>query len=114
MNLISATSKAALEDYIGQVNTAQRVAIKPRVLDPKVHNKAVLDNKFTNFVSLIPTDDKTNVKVLAILIDFPDLPYDNNQLTAEDTPMYYSDYSQAHYQKMLFNDTSTRDHRVNR
>lgn len=99
--------QAALEDYIGQVNTAQRVAIKPRVLDPaKVHNKAVLDNKFTNFVSLNPTDDKTNVKVLAILIDFPDLPYDNNQLTAEDTPMYYSDYSQAHYQQMLFNDTS--------
>ena len=44
----------------------------------------------------------SQVKVLAILIDFPNLKYDNNGLTASDTDMYYSDYSAEHYQGLLF------------
>lgn len=42
------------------------------------------------------------VKVLGVLIDFPDLPHDNNRLSASDTPMYYPDYPTSHYQNMMF------------
>lgn len=48
------------------------------------------------------TDISKTVKVLAILIDFPDLPHDNNRLSAGDTSMYYPSYSQAHYQDLMF------------
>ncbi len=50
----------------------------------------------------------TNANVLAILIDFPDLPYNANRLSRDDTEMYYADYSRQHYSDMLFNvDTFT-------
>ena len=45
------------------------------------------------------------VKVLGVLIDFPDLPHDNNRLSASDTPMYYPNYPTAHYQNMMFSTT---------
>ncbi|QOL25335.1 immune inhibitor A [Thalassotalea sp. LPB0316] len=47
----------------------------------------------------------TTVKVLAIMIDFPDLPYNDNRLSASDTDMYYSDYSAEHYNDLLFSQT---------
>ncbi len=47
----------------------------------------------------------TTVKVLAIMVDFPDLPYNDNRLSANDTDMYYDDYSQAHYNDLLFSQT---------
>ncbi|MFY8327392.1 immune inhibitor A domain-containing protein [Pseudoalteromonas sp. ZZD1] len=52
--------------------------------------------------ALLPTDTKTTVKVLAILVDFPDLPYNDNGLEISDTAMYYNDYDVQHYQQMLF------------
>ncbi len=42
------------------------------------------------------------VNILAVLIDFPDLPYDDNRLTSSDSNMYYSDYNRAHYQQLIF------------
>jgi immune inhibitor A len=45
------------------------------------------------------------VKVLGVLIDFPDLPHDNNRLSASDTPMYYPNYPTSHYQNMMFSTT---------
>ena len=43
--------------------------------------------------------------VLSVLIDFPDLPYDNNRLSSSDTNMYYSDYNVQHYQQLQFSTT---------
>jgi len=43
------------------------------------------------------------VKVLALLVDFPDLKYNENRLSSSDTAMYYDDYSVEHYNSMLFN-----------
>ncbi|MDQ7051104.1 MAG: immune inhibitor A, partial [Enterobacterales bacterium] len=45
------------------------------------------------------------VKVLSVLIDFPDLPFDNNRLTSSDTAMYYSSYSVDHYRQLMFSAT---------
>ncbi|KDC54800.1 immune inhibitor A domain-containing protein [Pseudoalteromonas sp. S3431] len=53
--------------------------------------------------SLVPDQSVNDVKVLAILIDFPDLKHDDNQLVEQDTDMFYADYSTEHYQQMLFN-----------
>jgi immune inhibitor A len=44
----------------------------------------------------------TQVKVLAILIDFPDLPYNNNRLEVGDTDLFYSEYSAEHYRNLLY------------
>jgi immune inhibitor A len=48
---------------------------------------------------------KRTDKVLAVLIDFPDLPWDDNQLTPEHTGMYYDSYHSSHYQDLLFSPT---------
>jgi len=45
------------------------------------------------------------VKILAVLVDFPDLPYNDNRLTNSDTNMYYSDYPTSHYQDLVFSHT---------
>ncbi|CAM4113271.1 immune inhibitor A domain-containing protein [Shewanella denitrificans] len=45
------------------------------------------------------------VKVLAVLIDFPDLPYNANGLKAGDTDMFYSSYPPSHYKNLLFSTT---------
>ncbi len=50
----------------------------------------------------VDSDVTKTVHVLAILIDFPDLPHDNNRLTPADTSMYYDDYTIEHYQGLLF------------
>ncbi|MFD2177666.1 immune inhibitor A domain-containing protein [Veronia pacifica] len=43
-------------------------------------------------------------KVLALLIDFPDLPHDDNKITPEMTGMYYPEYPVTHYDGLLFGD----------
>jgi immune inhibitor A len=45
---------------------------------------------------------KKTVKVLGVLIDFPDLPYNANRLKLGDTDMYYASYPRSHYQNLLF------------
>lgn len=49
--------------------------------------------------------DTKTVKVLTVLVDFPDLPHDENRLTAQDTAMFYSDYNVAHYRDLMFSTT---------
>ncbi|MBD3654369.1 immune inhibitor A domain-containing protein [Kangiella sp.] len=45
------------------------------------------------------------VKVLAVLIDFPDLPHNDNGLSSGDTDMYYSSYPASHYDGLMFSET---------
>lgn len=52
-----------------------------------------------------PNDVSKTVKVLVVLIDFPDLPHDDNGLTAADTEMYFNDYPTSHYNELLFSQT---------
>jgi len=64
------------------------------------------DNEFSklsqnNLIKTKKAAPKT-VKVLTILIDFPDLPYNNNRLTSADTGMFYSDYNVDHYRQTMF------------
>ncbi|MDF9399354.1 immune inhibitor A domain-containing protein [Vibrio sp. 1180_3] len=45
---------------------------------------------------------KRTDKVLALLVDFPDLSWNDNKLTNEHTEMLYTSYEPAHYQDLLF------------
>ncbi|WP_285163832.1 immune inhibitor A domain-containing protein [Shewanella goraebulensis] len=56
-------------------------------------------------VAFADSDIKKAVNVLAVLVDFPDLPYNDNRLTSADTGMYYSNYSVEHYEDILFSKT---------
>ena len=59
-----------------------------------------------SLLQTLPAKDvETTVKVLAVLVDFNDLKHNNNGLTDSDTNMFYSDYSTAHYNKLLFSST---------
>ncbi|AQS40597.1 M6 family metalloprotease domain-containing protein [Shewanella psychrophila] len=55
--------------------------------------------------TLADADITKTVKVLGILIDFPDLPFDNNRLSASDTPMFYANYPVSHYNDLMFSTT---------
>ncbi|CAM4183678.1 immune inhibitor A domain-containing protein [Shewanella aquimarina] len=71
-----------------------------------MRQKAQQKARVMSFVTPQADADVTKtVKVLGVLIDFPDLPHDNNRLTAADTPMYYSSYPVAHYQDLMFSTT---------
>lgn len=53
-------------------------------------------------VFALDVSQKRTDKVLALLIDFPDLPWDDNKLTKEHTEMLYDSYEPHHYQNLLF------------
>lgn len=50
-------------------------------------------------------NNKRTDKVLAVLVDFPDLPWNENRLTEEHTEMLYDSYQPSHYQELLFSDS---------
>ncbi|MCG7499788.1 immune inhibitor A [Vibrio sp. Of7-15] len=69
--------------------------------------KAIQHEKGMHKASVFALDigQKRTDKVLALLVDFPDLTWDNNKLTAEHTEMLYDNYSPEHYQDLLFSDS---------
>lgn len=52
--------------------------------------------------SAIASDVTKTVKVLAVLVDFPNLKFSSSGLSASDTDMYYASYPADHYQDLLF------------
>lgn len=55
--------------------------------------------------TLADADITKTVKVLGILIDFPDLPFNDNRLSASDTAMFYPNYPTSHYNDLMFSTT---------
>lgn len=53
-------------------------------------------------VMLADEDVTKTVKVLGVLVDFPDLRHNDNRLVSADTDMFYNSYSVSHYQNLLF------------
>lgn len=68
-----------------------------------------LKQKHQAIVKGVTTQQKTinnkTVKVLAVLIDFPDLPHNDNRLSSGDTEMYYDSYPVSHYDDLMFSET---------
>lgn len=84
----------------------------PNVEVKAEHNRAKLikaskssASQAANGLALADTDITKTVKVLAVLIDFPDLPYNANKLKAADTDMFYTSYPVSHYKNLLFSPT---------
>lgn len=80
----------------GKQALEQRARVLKTIEKQKGHQKASV---FALDISTKRTD-----KVLALLIDFPDLPWNDNRLTKEHTEMLYASYNPPHYQDLLFSD----------
>jgi len=102
-----AEKQAALSEYLQRTkNGAYRQPPLLKSLEARAQrNKNQL--KANVKVQAVETKLAVNktVKVLAVLIDFPDLPYDNNGLISGDTGMYYDTYPASHYDDMIFSDS---------
>ncbi|MBR9729300.1 immune inhibitor A domain-containing protein [Shewanella intestini] len=90
------------------IQRSQNGGYQPIALEKKA--QALRQNqkksKTVRNMSIIADKDITKtVKVMAVLVDFPDLPYDNNGLSAADTGMFYNSYPSSHYQDLLFSQT---------
>jgi immune inhibitor A len=108
-DLTSDELEASYNEYVNNQSPVQ-VALKngfsqlSRLSTYNPIQKGLLSSQQSSFSAGLTPDDRVNtVKVLTILVDFPDLKHDENQLTPQDTDMFYTDYSPDHYQQMLFN-----------
>ncbi|RPA42463.1 M6 family metalloprotease domain-containing protein [Shewanella vesiculosa] len=101
--------QAAVDAFVsrGRHTTFKPAAIEVKAEQLRVKRAAQKNTKSAQYVAannkvLADQDITKTVKVLAVLVDFPDLPHDANQLKAGDSDMYYSSYPAAHYQQLLF------------
>ncbi|MFT5789703.1 MAG: immune inhibitor A [Shewanella sp.] len=98
-----AEKNQAVEAFIAHAKRPQKISLREARYEAARLQQSKQKGKLVSFAapqaqSII---NKT-VKVLTILIDFPDLPYDNNGLSSSDTSMYYSSYTAEHYNNLLF------------
>lgn len=93
----------AVEAFIARSRGARKISLREARYEAARLQQKKQKNKFISF-AIAQTQSITNktVKVLAILIDFPDLPYDKNGLSRSDTSMYYNVYTTEHYNNLLF------------
>ena len=107
---------AAVNAYSHRVNGVQNKGdllsakfeqkrLKEASLRQSKRNKSGLSASARKSEAQANSEVTKTVKVLGVLIDFPDLPHDNNRLSASDTPMYYPNYPTSHYQNMMFSTT---------
>ncbi|KFZ35963.1 peptidase M6 [Shewanella mangrovi] len=97
-------SKGITKEMLTQIRQEQTLRA---AAEAARQNRLSADSKRLNLSSataVTERDTTKTVRVLAVLVDFPDLPYNNNQLTPSDTNMYYSSYPAAHYDGLLFGD----------
>lgn len=94
-----AERKAAVAYYLKGLSHS---SVELPAIVQKQFNK--VDVKGVKGLSQKNSQNKT-VKVLAVLIDFPDLKHDAHGLTSSDTDMYYSSYPVSHYQDLMFSTT---------
>ncbi len=94
--------RLAFEQYV--TKAAKIATILPPVV-AKQYNELQRNFEQKSAKHLHKNAANKTVKILTVLIDFPDLKYNNNGLTSSDTPMYYSDYNIAHYKDLMFSQT---------
>lgn len=99
---------AAFNRYISLNKSTQHdynfeLAGKPIINFSKKKDVEKSPQKFSQKSSVSTEPHKVNV--LTLLIDFPNLPHDNNGLTSSDTSMFYDNYDAQHYQNLMFSPT---------
>ncbi|RLV61534.1 M6 family metalloprotease domain-containing protein [Parashewanella curva] len=102
-----AEKKKALEQYLKPFSNRNHhyqsdfeIESQQKLLNRKIQKRSLSPQLV---LGSNPSAEKT-VKVLAVLIDFPDLPYNDNRLTSGSTPMYYPSYPVSHYEGLLFSE----------
>lgn len=100
----------AVQNYIGGTNQhnneyINEIAGKPVINFAKQHQHIKSTKQQKSSLQSKSQSDQHEVNVLTLLIDFPDLPHDNNQLTSSDTAMYYDNYSTEHYANLMYSPT---------
>lgn len=90
------TNKSKLNKYVFEIDGKPIVNATNK---KHKHSKKSLQKSST---SSIQSSAIHKVNVLTLLIDFPDLPHDNNRLSSNDTSMFYEKYDAEHYQNLLF------------
>ncbi len=91
-----AEKDAALSSYL------KSATIRPSTSYPLLKRAIPISKNNKQLSTNSPVSNVKTVKVLTVLVDFPDLPYNDNRLTRFDTRMFYSDYNRDHYNKTLF------------
>ncbi|WP_440056408.1 immune inhibitor A domain-containing protein (plasmid) [Pseudoalteromonas sp. T1lg65] len=97
-----------LSDYEKQqlLNSLNFNGPEARVNPPlAIKAPTILNPKFKKQMTSPTLPGISEAKILAILVDFPDLPHNDNRLSVGDTDMFYSSYSTDHYQSLLFSNT---------
>ncbi|WP_223669676.1 immune inhibitor A domain-containing protein [Kangiella shandongensis] len=100
-NATAAEKQAALKSYlqgVGKHSHHQPKIVKNTLKKQRLAYKQGKSLAYKN-------TQETTVKVLAVLIDFPDLKHDSHGLSSSDTEMYYSNYPVSHYQDLMFSQT---------
>jgi immune inhibitor A len=78
---------------------------KVSLLTPPL-NYTKSDNKRSfNYAQNPVLDTLSEVKILTILVDFPDLKSTSPGLDENDTDMFYDNYAPSHYENLLFSET---------
>ncbi|MBM7071987.1 immune inhibitor A [Shewanella sp. 202IG2-18] len=100
--------QAALEAYLSKTSSQSKdsypaLALKAEQKRLNAPKKQPLFARSLSFTEAAPK--QTTVKVLGVLVDFPDLPHNNNRLSSSDTAMYYDNYTAEHYRGLLFAET---------
>ncbi|NVJ61371.1 MAG: immune inhibitor A [Gammaproteobacteria bacterium] len=91
----SAQEKAkAVEFYLGNISNEH---LKPELIS-KLENRATQ----LKSIKLLNKNANYSANVLAVLIDFNDLPHYDNGLSSQDTQMFYPSYPVEHYQAVQF------------
>ncbi|MFQ6372090.1 immune inhibitor A domain-containing protein [Shewanella sp. YIC-542] len=105
-NASIAQQQQALADYMqgGRLSKTHQKQVQEyhRLRDGAFARSQQVNRGKLQRVAASGADVSKTVKVLAVLVDFPDLPYNSNRLTAADTQMFYASYPATHYRDLLF------------
>ncbi|MEZ9199441.1 immune inhibitor A domain-containing protein [Shewanella sp. 10N.286.54.B9] len=102
-NASSTEKEQAVEAFIARSKGPKRISLQEASFEAARAAKGKPTNKLVSFAApQAQSITNKTVKVLAVLVDFPDLPHDDNGLSSSDTSMYYSAYPAEHYKNLLF------------
>ncbi|QYK05251.1 immune inhibitor A domain-containing protein [Shewanella zhangzhouensis] len=94
---------AAVAAFVARAKSSTPAMEQIKAQEQSLASKARYAQKLrSQYLQVDDADVTKTVKVLGVLVDFPDLPYNDNRLTAGDTDMYYTSYPAIHYSQLLF------------
>lgn len=94
----------AFNKYMQEI--AKRNSNRPITKKEKELKSKEMKNIKNNSKSTKSADEKTDINVLAVLVEYDD--YKHNNITAEESDMYFESFEKEHYEEMLFGEDGFR------